>query len=151
MGCDIHVIYERRDESGAYVSVTPARLSSDSGEPRGYAEDLPFDWRWYGLFGFLAGVYNRHEIPQMVWWERGFPKDSSVGAKFDWNYFYFGYTHITIAELEAFDYEQTFIDMRPFNSRTHTTYRDFLHEAFFESIQLCKDAGVERILLRFDN
>lgn len=152
MGCDIHIIYEKRDESGAWVAVTPKRLSRDADDPRTYAPDLPFDWRWYGLFGFLAGVRNYSNSPEMPWWNRGFPVGCSPEAAryLESDDFYHSHTHITIAELEAFDYGQSFTDFRTQDNAT-TTYREFLGEAYFESLQLCKDAGVERVLLRFDS
>lgn len=55
MGCDIHVMAERRGSGGGYEPIAD-NIFSDPFSDRNVS--APFDWRAYGMFAFLAGVRN---------------------------------------------------------------------------------------------
>jgi hypothetical protein len=162
MGCDIHIIYEAKTKTGEFISLPRAVKEGQSEQsvpslPReegdlGYAS-WPFNWRWYGMFGFLAGVRNYSEVPRMPWWDRGLPADASEHAKNalgEDDYDIHSRSYIDIAELELFDYEQQFVNKRRAASPAES-YRELLGPNFFKSIEICKNAGVERIVFGFDN
>ena len=60
MGCDIHCYAEKKEE-GRWAAITGLH---------------PFDWRSYGMYGFLAGVRNYSAVPPITA-QPGFPSDAS--------------------------------------------------------------------------
>lgn len=172
MGCDIHSYVEVRKD-GRWQRANPEfkledwqvkRLGKETGV-RG-----PFDWRSYGVFGFLAGVRNYSEIPPLSE-PRGLPKDASPEVMdesdgCDWH----SYSYLTVAEMAAFDYSKTFSDMRVTRQtasnvwngaaraypgeETVKTFKEFLGAAFFEDLEVLKGLGKPedvRIVFWFDN
>lgn len=152
MGCDIHTQAERR------VDGKWKRLD-------GFA---PFDWRWYGMFGFLANVRNYSEVPPLAE-PRGLPPDADYDEERDGDRWLgaHSFSWLSLDELLAFDYDQTFEDRRyaaqtgpnlwnggataePGHGKI-TTYRKFLGAAFFEDLRKLKEAGAERIVFGFDS
>lgn len=153
MGCDIHCHAEQRDGN----RWTRLRIPE------------PFDWRSYGLFGFLAGVRNYSEVP-VLRLARGFPKDAS-GPVYDDYTEWAGDAHtpswLTLKELSDFDYDATFEDRRVTRQVAanawdggctaepgggeQTTYRKFLGPKFFTELERLKEAGADRIVFWFDN
>jgi len=144
MGCDIHIVSEKRTEMGW------ANL--------GFA---PFDWRSYGLFGFLAGVRNYSAVTPLSE-PRGLPE----GATFDKDIFedYYGHSAswLSVKELSEFDYDAEMEDRRvtinndggctcdPGGGEV-MTYREFLGDSFFEDLKRLKEMGAERVVFYFDN
>lgn len=146
MGCDIHTQAERRVD-GKW-EIVPGLT--------------PFDWRDYGIFGFLANVRNYSHVPCIAE-QRSLPDDAAGND-------YLGdhsYSWLSVAELLSFDYDAQMEDRRitvqtgpnswnggatsePGGGRM-TTYREFLGDAFFEDLERLKDAGAERIVFGFDN
>jgi hypothetical protein len=136
MGCDIHVIAERR--------------YGDDWERISFS---PFDWRSYNMFAFLAGVRNYSAITPISE-PRGLPADFDrdgdpyVGDhSFSW---------LSVEELEAFDYDQTIKLRRPAVEPgkvqvTMTTYRRLLGESFFRDLAAVKTLGAVRIVFGFDS
>lgn len=98
MGCDIH----------SYVEVF-------DGKKWVYDNSLsPFDWRNYGVFGFLAGVRNYSNI-KPIHEPKGEPNDPSdfVKDEFEfWRYDLHSASYLTLKELSDFDYEQEITDCR---------------------------------------
>lgn len=149
MGCDIHVVEQRKTEKGW------ERVD-------GLAT---FDWRSYGMFGFLANVRNYSAVPPISE-PRGLPDDYTPDEQDDLDY-----THsnswLSILELLAFDYEQEIEDRRVTvqtgpnswngggtaepGGGEKMTYREFLGEGFFESLEAAAKAGVDRIVFGFDS
>lgn len=145
MGCDIHIKAQKLI-NGKYVDL-PFR---------------PFDWRSYGMFGFLADVRNYSHVPPISQ-QRGYPDDYDAG---EWNE-----THsaswLSVAELVEFDYEQTFEDRRTtreespglWNGAADTgegngarvSYRYFLGSNFFDDLEKLQRLGADRIVFDFDN
>jgi hypothetical protein len=147
MGTDINIRAERKID-GVWTVV----------------EVSAFDCRSYGVFGFLANVRNYSRIPPIAEL-RGLPNDCSVAAS-DWLEDCHSTSWLSIAELLAFDYDQTFEDRR--TSKTignvtignHTaepgggkkmTIREFLGERFFEDLGRLQQSGAERIVFGFDS
>jgi hypothetical protein len=146
MGCDIHVHGERRN-GGKWQKIA--------------LDPPPFDWRSYGLFGFLADVRNYSAVPPIAL-PRGLPSDASdavaeASVGLDWH------THswLSMDELLAFDYEKRMEDRRvtidgnggctaPPGGGAAMTYREFLDTGYFDELARLKDAGVERLVFWFD-
>lgn len=149
MGCDIHVCVQKQTD--------------------GVWEDMPaikpFDWRSYGMFGFLADVRNYSAAPPIAE-QRGLPDGFSADYEvhdvgehsFSW---------LSVAELLAFDYDQTFEDRRVTRQTgpnswdsgvtgdpgdgEQTTFRQFLGEGFFRDLDILRVSGAERIVFGFDS
>jgi len=132
---------------------------------KGTAE--PFNWRSYGMFGFLADVRNYSKIPTISE-QRGLPEDLEAS-----NEEYFGdhsYSWLWLSELVSFNYDQTFEDLRytkqigprsfdgaaiaePGNGK-QVTFREFLGPVFFRDIEIMKQLGDPsciQIVFGFDN
>lgn len=128
-----------------------------------------FYTRSYGAFGFLANVRNYSAIP-VIAYPRGFPDDASVTIRkeyADWGGADHSASWLTLAELQAFDYDAPMEDRRvtrqlapglfsgactadPGGGR-QTTFREFLGPQFFDDIKRMADAGAERVVFWFDN
>lgn len=154
MGCDIHSNAERRNETGEWVRIP----------------DLaPFDSRCYGTFGFLADVRNYSEVPPIAE-RRGIPDDVSKEVAKDyegWSCDAHSASWLSVAELEAFDYDAIMEDRRctkqtgpnSWNGGStcepgegkQQTFREFLGSYFFVDIEKLKEAGAERVVFWFDN
>lgn len=163
MGCDIHSFVEVKidDKWIKTVGYFPNSLDGES----------PFDWRCYGIFGFLADVRNYSRVPTIAE-PRGLPKDSlflyppeaivkTEVFSFDDPYFWGDGLHscswLTLKELLNFDYDQVFEDLRVTRQTSpnvwnggctgkpgegeKTTVRDFLGEAFFADLAILETLG----------
>lgn len=154
MDCDIHSHAERRNADGAWEDIP---------------ELAPFDWRSYGMYGFLAGVRNYSAVTPIAE-PRNIPDDASkvVKSHFEaWECDAHNASWLSVTELVEFDYDTGMEDRRiarqvGMNSWNGgctaeagegraTTYREFLGEGFFEELAKLKTAGVERIVFWFDN
>ena len=135
---------------------------------------MPFNWRDYDVYGFLANVRNYSEVPFLSDC-RWLPLDvsKSIEECFDDNGYLHGthsITYLTLRELVEFDYDKTFQDMRHteqesqgfFNGATRSktrgvtiTFRDFLGEDFFKDIEKLvertKDLDSLRLIFGFDS
>lgn len=153
MGCDIHSHAEKRTELG-YEKIAGLE---------------PFDWRAYGMFGFLANVRNYSEVPPIAE-QRGIPSDVSAEVANDykgWDMDAHSASWLSVEELAAFNYDAPMEDRRVTRQTgpnswdggctaepgggEKTTFREFLGEGFFKEIQKLKDAGADRIVFWFDN
>ncbi len=154
MGCDIHCFAERRGANGwECVSL----------------DQMPFDCRSYGMFGFLAGVRNYSAVPPITA-PRGFPEDASDEVRKDYEGFGLDAhtpSWLSVDELTAFDYEAEIEDRRcsrmmpaGYISGGETcepgegkrmTLREFLGKGFFDDLESLKQAGAERVVFWFDN
>ena len=152
MGCDIHTSCER-NVNGRWIAVN--------------VNPEAFDWRSYGLFGFLADVRNYSFVPPLAP-QRGVPSDvcpetiDHIGLGD-----YHSCSWIAMSELLSFDYDKTFEDRRTTaqiapnawygaadagkGNGFITTFRDFLGRGFFEELKRLQAAGVERIVFGFDS
>lgn len=119
----------------------------------------------YRIFGFLADVRNYSHSP-VIAAPRGLPVDLDVvGDDFDsWRPDLFSTSWLTLAELQAYDYDQVFCDRRvrkdgngaALANKDHGEYRrlrDFLTPYFFERLTILAGLGVPedvRIVFGFD-
>lgn len=150
MGTDIRAYAEKKRDDGTWEIV-------DSGA---------FDWRSYGMYGFFADIRNYSAVPPLSA-VRGLPKDASADLRTESaDGDGFGHSWLSIDELTAFDYDQTFEDRRTTvqtgpnswdGGRTAEpgggelkTYRAFLGDGFFRELQRLKDLGAERVVFWFD-
>src|SRR5687768_8802356 len=106
MGCDIHIVAQRRNEAGEWVEVHGDFLEGPD----------PFDWRSYGMFAFLAGVRNYSDITPISE-PRGLPGDFNLGEYEDGGdgFRWLGdhsFSWLSVDELLAVDYDQTIEDRR---------------------------------------
>lgn len=159
MGCDIHIYAERKTANG-YEVVKGVRFSE---------APAPFDWRDYGMFGFLADVRNYSDVPPLAW-QRGFPEDASVEVAADYDA-WAGDAHspswLSVAELAAFDYGGMVEDRRirvqlsenmwsgagtaEAGGGKMMTWREFLGDSFIADIETLKACGADRVVFWFDN
>ncbi len=123
----------------------------------------PFDWRCYGMFGFLANVRNYSAVPPLAE-QRGLPDD--IAANLD-DLGDHSFTWLSVDEISSFDYDQTVEDRRVMRQEgpnlwnggataergggEMTTFREFLGPAFFDEIRKLQDAGAERVVFGFDS
>lgn len=157
MGCDIHTFVERRDEAGQWQVVD------------GLA---PFDWRNYGMYGFLADVRNYSAVPSIAE-ERGLPDDISVEVRDEYA-LWIDDAHtaswLSVNELADFDYTQTVNDRRVTRQTgpnswdggvtgapeegTVKTYHELLGQAFLDDVEQLRSLGDPedvRVVFWFDN
>lgn len=157
MGCDIHTITEQK-----YDDIWRAKLL---GEPI-------FNWRNYGLYGFLADTCNYSRVPYRIATE-GWPYNISceaINERSKWDGNAHSFYHVLASSLFAFNYDQTFENRRTtktvgnFTDGAHVTepgegkvvsYRDFLGVAYFKELERLKELHGQlheiRVLMFFDN
>lgn len=161
MGCDIHMMAQKRSDDGSYHEI----------------DFVPFDWRSYGVFGFLADVRNYSAVTP-VSTPRGIPDDMKVkeeptewwdkGYEPEWESCdYHSHSWLSVKELADIDYDQIIEDRR-YNGMTQYGYisgaltsepgkgqmmklRDFLGEQFIDDLERLKYEEVDRIVFWFDN
>lgn len=132
MGCDIHAMMERR-AFDAYPEEGQRPVYEDCWENAG-DPDIERD---YVLFAVLANVRNGYGIP-FIAETRGIPKDCT-SEYHCWTTCNEGWAHshswVTLAELKAFDVNQTYFDPRyilrdPDETRVAITYSATLEEGY---------------------
>lgn len=155
MGCDIHIIAQKRNEQGQWVAVS--------------GKFSPFDWRSYGMYGWLAGVRNYSDVTPISE-PRGLPDDFSLvkweAETNDWLGDH-SYSWLSVEELLAVDYDQMIEDRRvsrqiapnvwhggktcgPGEGRQEAL-REFLGDKFMSDLAKLKELGAERIVFGFDS
>lgn len=142
MGADIVIFAERR-EGGHWVRV----LGREQ-----------FDSRSYAIFGWLAGVRNYSAVGPLTP-PRGLPSDLSpevADAAAQFRDEAHGHGWLSVAELQAVNYEQAVEDRRGKNGTTlpagegrRVTLREFLGPCFFEYLNALKSAGAQRVVFWF--
>lgn len=156
MGCDIHTVAQKRVDN-AWVDVEGA-----------FAEGpAPFEWRTYGMFGFLADVRNYSAVPPIAP-RRGLPDDFGRSGD-DLLYWQALHSHswLSVQELAAFDYDQPVEDRRvtgmlrngvtsgactaPIGDGQTMTWREFLGQEFLSDLAELQRIGAERIVFAFDS
>lgn len=168
MGCDIHMIVQKRDDAGKWIEID-GNFAGDY-----EASTVPFDWRSYGLFAFLAGVRNYAAITPISE-PRGLPADF-VDPDLDprgWledDYRDVGdhsRTWLSVQELLDYDYDQVIEDRRCTRrlgsgiiSGAETCepgqgdfqkLREYLGDDFFRDLEELKRIGAERLVFGFDS
>lgn len=165
MGCDIHTYAEKKTPAAStYLEIDGTSAPAESAYvPLDFS---PFDCRSYGMFGFLADVRNYSKVPPLAE-QRGVPADSPEHGYYHQDSDYHSASWLSVAELLAFDYDQTFEDRRYtrqegpnlFNGAAtcepgqgqQVTFREFLPEQFFEDLEKLKELGADRVVFWFDN
>ena len=127
----------------------------------------PFDWRWYGMFGFLADVRNYSHVPPISQ-PRGLPEDCKLHMN-KYGESYYGdhsFSWLGLDELLSFDYDKIFEDrrcMRDGNGAADSgigngkqvTFREFLGPAFFRDLEIMRGLADNpsdiRVVFGFDN
>lgn len=147
MGCDIHIYAQRRNEGGGYETI------------QGFS---PFDWRSYGMFGFLADVRNYSAVTPLSE-PRGLPTDMDrCTDDFEKLSDCHSCSWLSVEELAAFDYDVEMEDRRVTRGGNRrctcdpgegekTTYREFLGECFFKDLVELQRIGAERVVFGFDS
>lgn len=147
---------------------SPEAWQRERGDTRQFWE-FPFESQSYSLFGFLAGVRNGSKSailknpcglpedasddavkllapnidPEDIFGTFGSPPSTlesvseRVSAGRGDNY---GYSWLSLTELLAFDYNQSFSDEREIPLK-ETTYREFLGERYFENLKSLQRLG----------
>ncbi len=163
MGCDIHT-YVEQQRDGKWQRVEWPDANREK-----YVWG-PFDWRSYGMFGFLGNEgRNYSHVPELAA-RRGLPADVSDSLREqaddpDWH----SHSWLSVDELAAFDYDATFEDRRvtvPMpggglngageaepGGGEQTTFRDFLGGQFFLDLNTLQAINVEaptRVVFWFD-
>jgi len=159
MGCDIHPFVEVRMADGTWSSLdAPDRLQDRS----------------YGRFAFLTGgqVRNYSGVPAVLPKPRGYPVDGSPASQYRARAYQEGSagweshsaSYLTLTELLAVDYNQTFVDVRPpytgapdFEPGPPITLLEFLGENWADTLKDLVDIATPghpddlRIVFDFDN
>ena len=121
MGCDIHLFVEYKDKAGKWHRARPritaewavqanaeAKAKAKPGEkPYLYAEKVWYDNRNYDLFAMLADVRNDGFNPISA--PKGLPRNVSPSVKKEsdgWDCDGHSHSWLTLAELEAYDWDQ---------------------------------------------
>lgn len=166
MGCDIHSFVEVRKDgkwevkTGDVFPLTGWDLEWSLKNGRGTHTSHPFDWRSYGMFGFLANIRNYSHSPVIQEPTYEVPVDASEEIKDK----FIGsdrhtHSYLTLRQLAEYDYDQTFLDQR-IQSRNSddqpetVVLRDFLGKEFFDQIEVMKTLGDlddVRVIFCFDN
>lgn len=152
MGCDIHSHAEKM------VDGRWERVAVEA-----------FEDRSYGFFGWLAGVRN-YSAMRPIAADRGIPADVSretAKAHEAWGYDAHSASWVSLAELQAVDYDQIVEDRRTTKQLAPNfwtggatcepgegkkqTLRDFLGPGFFAAMKRLEDAEVGRVVFWFDN
>src|ERR1044071_9276747 len=98
MGCDIHTYVEQRDFDGTWQ-----RVEWPDADRERFVFG-PFDWRDYGMFGFLADVCNYSAVPTITE-RRGLPDDVSASLReMAQNPDFHSGSWLSVCELSGFDY-----------------------------------------------
>ena len=156
MGTDIHTYVEVR-KNGVWTA---------------HKEFTPFDWRSYGMFGFLAGVRNYSQVPLIQEPTYAVPDDCSSWVREESDWLSGAHSHgcLTLRQLVEYDYTQVFWDRRVMKQigagvwngaalaeegeGRHLTIRKFLGEDFFVDIEKLKLLGGlddVRVIFWFDS
>jgi len=155
MGADIHTFVEvKKDGHWDLNKKKVFKNSFIAIEPNIKYIAYPFDYRHYGMFGFLADVRNYSSTP-VIAEPRGVPDDisSEVSAEYDdW----WGDAHsaswFTAKELLDYNYNVDFIDTRDGNTKENL--KEFLGTEYFEDLEALKKLGDPenvRVVFWFDN
>lgn len=173
MGCDIHAYAEYRDQDGDWRKVGDVFPVEDwyrehFGKDK---SDAAFDWRHYGMYGFLADVRNYSAVPSLAS-PRGLPDDVSAEVRAeadDWGVDGHSHSWFSVKELTAFDYDQPIEDRRVTREISPgyrdggctaepgggevTTWRQFLPSIYFRDLDLLAaiEAPEVRVVFWFDN
>jgi len=147
MGCDIHAYGEKQTPDG-YEMIESF---------------FPFNYRNYGLYGFLANVRNYSAV-KPISELRGLPACSAgVKKEYDeWDSDAHSSSWLSLDELERFNYDDDMEDRRVTRNNDggctcdagdgkKTTYREFLGDRYFEELAKLKELGANRIVFWFDN
>jgi hypothetical protein len=153
MGCDIHIVAQKRADGGRWEVLTGDFSGSSA----------PFDWRSYAMYGFLANVRNCSAITPISE-PRGLPADF-VDEDGDFDYKH-SVSWLSVAELAAIDYDQEIEDRRftrevspnLFNGAAtcdpgegeRKPLREFLGRAFMADLEKLHELDAERIVFGFD-
>lgn len=149
MGTDIFAYVERRSPDHTW------RYAGDAFPDNEHPRDrhCPFNGAHsYSLFGFLADIRNYSNAP-VIAQPRGLPADVSSEVRSKSESYGYGKSWLTLAELQAFDYDETFTDQREDPPKV-TTVRDFLGDWYFERLALLDKLGDPedvRIVFWFDS
>lgn len=170
MGCDIHMIVQKRDSEGKWIEID-GNFGGDF-EP----STVPFNWRSYGLFGFLANVRNYSEVPPISE-PRGLPADFKdpdedprgwMGLEEEYrDVGDHSRTWLSVQELLDYDYDQIIEDRRTTGrlpsgvisgavtcapgKGDFQKLREFLGDGFFSDLEELKRIGAERLVFGFDS
>src|SRR6266536_1406254 len=157
MGCDIHVIIQKRDQAGRWINL-----------------QIPNFWtlRNYALFGWLVGIRNYSGVDPLSE-PRGLPDDFEISEEDDLGDHSFSW--FSIEELMNLDYDQIVEDRRCTREITvqlpgcrvframhggqtcapgegeKMTLRKFLGHRPIIDLMRAHKAGAERIVFGFDN
>lgn len=143
MGCDIYIIVQKRTDN-AWADMPEISV---------------FDWRSYGMFGFLANVRNYSAVTPIAE-QRGLPAD--FGSAEDYDVGDHSFSWLSVQELANFDYDQSMEDRRVMRENNggctaspgegvSMSYREFLGPAFFSDLEKLKTSGAYRIVFGFDS
>lgn len=135
MGVDIHVYVEIREFLGPNMGRWIWQPSLQ-----------PFNYRNYGMFGFLANVRNYSQVPAISS-KRGVPDGFTV-PQVEWED-YHSTTWVSLEELVKMDYNSAFEDRRamvngdgstivPEGQGRLVTLFDFLGDEFFQDLEMLK-------------
>jgi hypothetical protein len=154
VGTDIRSFAEVRGDDGTWSLVGDVfpRDDSDDGDGVPRKSPEPFDWRDYGLFGWLADVRNYSAI-KPIHAAKGVPEDLSpeLDDPTD-NHNYYGHSWLTLAELQVPDYEAEINDRRiepgadheetgPPEAGEKMTLREFLGARYFQHLDMLATLG----------
>lgn len=168
MGCDIHSAAIDANGNVLFGGKWADGSEANPNSPWMVGDGEPFGWRNYGVFSFLAGVRNYSDVPPLSE-PRGLPDDLKVPDGEDGE-FWLGdhsYSWLSVAELEAFDYDSAVEDRRttgrlpngvisgaitaPAGEGKTMTWREFLGPDFFRDLAELRRIRADRVAFGFDS
>lgn len=164
MGCDIHMIAERRskyddDKDGWVPILTPLfknkryrknQALSDSNCPYTFQ---PYDNRNYELFSVLADVRNGYDINPIAE-AKGYPEDMHAVSKWlldGWDYVHHSPTWLSLDEILAYDWKGTKSPSYVINGTLADSCSDFLENMQMLREYAAKENCEVRLVFGFDS
>jgi len=164
MGCDIHAFVEiKKGDNWESLKEPVFKLDEYDRNATGTTHTVKlFNFRNYGLFGFLANVRNYSCIPPIAA-RRGMPESPGIEIAREYERARHSFSWVAANELLSFNYDASFEDRRDMDGNSDTlpegqgvivTYREFLGSRFFDDLEAIRRLGEPtnvRLVFCFDS
>ena len=128
----------------------------------------PFDWRSYAMYGWMVNVCNYSNVTPLSQPRTWIDLHPEIIESIEYTCRYYGdhsHSWLTVAELNAIDYDQEIVDYRgtvevspgfydgsaTLDKGKTLTLREFLGTRFFEDLDILNKVGIDMVVFAFDN